>query len=375
MNNYDKSQFINWKRPYRLQVDTTTYCNAKCPQCSRTDPTQGARLSFRGQSLSAGNLPLMHVKMEDFQKAFNEKTLRDIGYIQFCPTFGDHMMHPMAFEMVEHVLSHSSNTKVEVVTNGSMRDEEWWWRFASLSYKYQSKSFKRLGVVFDVDGINQEMHARYRRNTDLEKILSHMKICSEFDKHMITRSQTILFEHNENYLKEIEALCKKNGSIRHSAVISDRFYGSYTNDKNEFYFYDEDDKKQVLKRVSENFRNKFREEGGRIQSGEYELQEKIVCGWSISNNLKIDFHGNVWPCCFFENSFLNNRKSFLRIPFIQEYFKYDHSVFKKPLYEILKTDWWKKLPETFNSNNPIHNCTWNCSNKHKLGQLRKRKEI
>ena len=157
MNNYDKSQFINWKRPYRLQVDTTTYCNAKCPQCSRTDPTQGARLSFRGQSLSAGNLPLMHVKMEDFQKAFNEKTLRDIGYIQFCPTFGDHMMHPMAFEMVEHVLSHSSNTKVEVVTNGSMRDEEWWWRFASLSYKYQSKSFKRLGVVFDVDGINQEM--------------------------------------------------------------------------------------------------------------------------------------------------------------------------------------------------------------------------
>ena len=382
MSNYDKSQFVGWKRPYRLQRDTTTYCNAKCPQCSRTNPSQGAGLSFRGKTLNnkgdtryTGDLPLINVKMEDFQRGFNKETLRDIGYIQFCPTWGDHMMHPMAHEMIEHVLSHSTNTQIEVVTNGSMRDEEWWWRFASLSYKYQNQSFKRLGVVFDVDGINQEMHARYRRNTDLEKVLSHMKICSEFNKHMITRSQTILFKHNENYLKDIEALCKKNGSVRHSAIVSDRFYGSWTNNKDEFYFYDEDDEKQVLKRVSESFRNKFREEGARVHGGEYELQEKIVCSWSITNKLNIDFHGNVWPCCFFGNSYSNNKNYFLRGPYIQEYFKYNNNIYEKSINEILKTDWWKKLPETFNSDNPIHNCVMNCSNKVKLGQLRKRKDF
>ena len=374
------SQFKPWRKPYKLQIDTTTYCNAKCPQCSRTNPSKGAFLSFRGKTLNnkgnkifTGDLPLMHVKMEDFQRAYTQKTLKDIGHIQFCPTWGDHMMHPMAHEMVEHVLSNSKDTTVEVITNGSMRDEEWWWNFASLSFKYKRTRFsqKRLGVIFDVDGIDQEMHSRYRRNTDLSKVLSHMKICSEFSSFLTVRSQSILFEHNENYLEEIKELCKKYGSTSHTSVVSDRFYGEFTNNKDEFTFYDENDERQVLKKVSKGFTDNFREkDGARLLTGETHLKEKIVCGWSLRNTLNVDFDGNVWPCCFFGNSYHNHNNFFMKEFMTQDYFKYNNNIFKNSLDKILKNDWWKKLPETFNSSSPVRNCVMNCTSIVREGQLR-----
>lgn len=387
MSDYDKSQFTPWRRPYKLQIDTTTYCNAKCPQCSRTNPSKGAFLSFRGKTLNnkgnrifTGDLPLMHVKMEDFQRAYTEKTLSDIGYIQFCPTWGDHMMHPMALEMVEHVLSHSNHTIVEVVTNGSMRDEEWWWNFASLSYKYKpsrhSMTRKRLGVIFDVDGVDQEMHSRYRRNTDLSKVLAHMKVCSEFSSYLNVKSQSILFEHNENYIEEIKELCKKHGSGTHTSVVSDRFVGAFTNNKDEFTFYDENDERQVLKKASRSFIDNFRKkDGARLLSGEARLKEKIICGWSLNNNLNIDFYGNVWPCCYFGNSHHNHNTFFMRQFMAQDYFKYNNNIFKNSLNEILKNDWWKKLPETFNSSSPVRDCVHNCTSADKEGQLRKYSDI
>ena len=46
----------------------------------------------------------------------------------------------------------------------------------------------------------------------------------------------------------------------------------------------------------------------------------------LANKLNIDFHGNVWPCCFFGNSYSNNKNYFLRGTYIQEYIKYNKNI-------------------------------------------------
>ena len=377
MLHFPKSnQYRAWRPPYNLQLDTTTYCNAKCPQCSRTDPSKGAKLGFRGKNKEHdGDLPLIHVSFEKFKKAFNEDTLKNFKTIQFCPTWGDHMMHPYAKEMFEHILSNSTNTYIQVDTNGSMRDEQWWWEVASLGLKYKgpfrSKIKKRLQIKFDIDGINQEMHSIYRRNTNLKKILSHMKVCSEFSDYIDLHSQTILFRHNENYLEDIKKLCYEHGSQLHTSVTSDRWHGKFTNiHHDEYYFYDENDNKQVLKKVSPEFYKKFNDKGGHIaRSGAKNLTNDVVCGWSLSNTLVVCFDGNVWPCCFYSNAHHNMGSVFLQHPFIKKYFSYNNNIYETPIEEILSNDWWKELPYTF-VNNPNKLCLSSCSNFTKDGQLR-----
>mgnify|MGYP007000042935 CR=1 len=80
--------------------------------------------------------------------------------------------------------------------------------------------------------------------TDLQKVLDHVKICSEFKDRVIVGTQTVLFKHNQEYLEEITNLCKKYGSEMHSSVISDRFQKNNT-----YTFYDENNVELSLHEV------------------------------------------------------------------------------------------------------------------------------
>ena len=90
----DSSRFKNWKKAYNIILDTTTYCNAKCPQCSRINSGKGAKLSFAGNYNK--ELPLIHTPFKKIKDAFTEKELSNYHRIQLCPTWGDHIMHPYA---------------------------------------------------------------------------------------------------------------------------------------------------------------------------------------------------------------------------------------------------------------------------------------
>lgn len=367
----DSTRFKFWRNPYNIVLDTTTYCNAKCPQCHRTNSSEGAKLSFQGKVTK--NLPLLHVPLEKIKKAFSPNVLKKCRNIQLCPTWGDHMMHKHASEIIEYFLSSVRNVTVTVNTNGSMRDEMYWWNMCAQALKYKSSwRERRLTIVFDVDGINQEMHSLYRRNTNLQKILNHMKVCSEFKDYVSIHTQTVLFRHNQEYLKEIEDLCKSYGSEMHTSVISDRFHDKQSEDKNTYHFYDESNKKLALHRVTDEWRNNFKEEGAHIsRSTISERTGKPTCGWSLTNSLNINFDGNVWPCCFFGNASIMNKEHFTKHhKFIEKYYNYNNNIYETDIEDILNNDWWKELPYVIESNNPVAQCTRQCAKNTRKGQLR-----
>ena len=178
----------------RVFLDISTYCNAACPQCHRTDPNGLGKASW---------LPLIQWDLETFKKAYNLDKSRVKYYsFNFCGTWGDPVMNKDLIEMVQYIID-NSNAIITIDTNGSIRDEEWWWRLGSIAGE-------RLVVYFAVDGINQKMHSHYRRNTDLKKILDNMESISYTLSK--PRVRTIVFKHNEEYLKQIEELVKARGA-------------------------------------------------------------------------------------------------------------------------------------------------------------------
>ncbi len=192
---------------YGLSVflDISTYCNAACPQCHRTDPNGLGKASW---------LPLIQWNLETFKKAYNlDKYKVRYRSFEFCGTWGDPVMNRELLSMVQYIIDNSS-ANISIDTNGSIRDEEWWWNLGAIGGR-------KLQVTFAVDGIDQKMHSHYRRNTDLKKVLANMESISQTLSK--PRVRTIVFKHNEDYLEQIEEMVRSYGASTIEFTPSDRW--------------------------------------------------------------------------------------------------------------------------------------------------------
>jgi MoaA/NifB/PqqE/SkfB family radical SAM enzyme len=374
----------------KVTMDVSTYCNAGCPQCTRTDPNGLGKIDW---------MPLVQWSSDQFKKAIKPEDFEYIGQISFVGSYGDCIMNKDIFEIVKYCIDHKCPVKIE--TNGSIRDEEWWWNFGVMGGEL-------LQVRFDVDGIDQEMHSKYRRFTSLQKVLNNMLTFSQTKAKAAT--QTVVFKHNQDYLKEIEELCLQYGSLWHTKVISDRFYNTKT-----FEFINENGEKEVLEEADRNIFQKpyivgaFQKVNQReIKSTEkiitqtikidkekketykkqVELDTSIKCRWAMPmNSLYVMHDGSVIPCCYvgwFHTRVYNpdpkydTKSKYKQTIMANSTFKhlidsYDNiSVFKHSIKEILQSEWYSKtLPESLSSDNPMPMCVMNCSNRvRKEHQLR-----
>lgn len=201
------------KEELKIWLDLSTYCNAACPQCHRTDVRTANKIDW---------LPLVQWSAGEFKKAFSPKTMEHIKKFQICGTWGDPMMNKDIYEITEYIIS-ESKSKIIFNTNGSMRDPIWWWQLGFLVKN-------RATTYFCIDGINQEMHERYRQKTNLELVLENMQAYSEFSR---AAAYTVVFKHNEDHVKDIHKLAKKYGAVDHIFTPTDRGHHHNT-----FKYYD-----------------------------------------------------------------------------------------------------------------------------------------
>ena len=136
--------------------------------------------------------------------------------------------------MCDYIIN-ESQCNIEITTNGSIREEKDYWELGVLCHE-------RLRMWFDIDGIDQKMHSHYRRGTKLKQVLNNMKTLSY--TRSIPQAQTIIFKHNENYVKEIEKLAMDYGALIWRGIKSDRF----SSDSNTFNFIDEIGNNQILEK-------------------------------------------------------------------------------------------------------------------------------
>lgn len=292
----------------RLSVilEVSTYCNAKCPQCDRTD------INGLGVSKKFRFTPDLNMSLENFKRYFTPEVLSRLMNIHFSGSFGDPLMNPHILSMVEYVIKTDDRCTVSINTNGSLRNEDFWWSLGSVGKK-------RLTVIFDVDGITQEMHEKYRRATSLKKVLQNMDTLSLTPAKV--KTFTVLFKHNQDYKDEIEKLCREHGSTECDILQSNRFKEGPV-----FSFVNEKGEKETLEQVTN---NKLRVEdlnrpARRVRDYRFRPQTtqiiqfikkpeskavpqktvrkvpEISCYFLNNKNLHIDVNGIVYPCCHWE---------------------------------------------------------------------------
>ena len=126
----------------------------------------------------------------------------NIKTFHFSGKFGDPGMCKDLKEIVEYIINSNDTSTISINTNGSMRDEDFWFSLGLLGKE-------RIHIIFDVDGIDQKMHEFYRRGTNLKKVLSNLEAtCQTLAKVSVL---TVMFKHNENYIEDIQNMCRKLG--------------------------------------------------------------------------------------------------------------------------------------------------------------------
>ena len=100
----------------KIEVESTTYCNAGCPHCSRHKPNT---------SILEDNMQMDHLKPELIYKLkddFGDQTpLMDIWYVG---NLGDSLMHPQMEDLWEFTGKNFRYTEME--TNGGARKVDFW---------------------------------------------------------------------------------------------------------------------------------------------------------------------------------------------------------------------------------------------------------
>lgn len=307
----------------RLIVEATTYCNAKCPQCIRTNRN----------GLDKNEFDLNSWSVEDFISYFNIEDLNHIHNIHFSGTYGDPGMCKDIYEIIQYIFESSKTTNVSLNTNGSMRDEDWWFKLGCLDKD-------RISVVFDIDGINQEMHEKYRRNTDLEKVLNNME--SYAYSGAKTKILTIIFKHNEEYYDDIVAMAKSRGATEYTVVQSNRFKNGPTWD----FINDVGDIETLEQSVLQRFKPNPTALSRRVRDYRTDYlvndYDYITCVKAEAGSLQILNDTTVYPCCYLGTYNEKNPSGVWK-----EFLDSELTLKKKTLKEIVNHSWYTET--LFNS--------------------------
>ena len=217
----------NLKEKLVAWIDLSTYCNAGCPQCHRTDPNGLGKVGW---------LPLIRWDLKQFKNAYPPKVMNMIERFEICGTWGDPIMTKDIFEICKYIID-NSDCWIQLNTNGGFRDDDFWWELGLIGRD-------RMQVIFDVEGINQEMHSHYRRKVDFEKLKLNIQSFTAAGGNAF--AHVIVFKHNEDYIEDILEMCYNElGMTDHLVQPSNRF----NKDPIEEYI-DEDGKQFQLEETS-----------------------------------------------------------------------------------------------------------------------------
>jgi MoaA/NifB/PqqE/SkfB family radical SAM enzyme len=257
-----------------LELEISSHCNARCPQCSRYDMQGSVRK----------DLDIKHLE-KNFLFDLPIARMSNLKSIQLCGNFGDPLMHPE----LDEIINFFKKQNISIFTNASLRNLAWW---ESLGKK------ENITVTFCIDGI-EATHELYRRNTSYEKIIKNAK--SFINSGGNAQWQFIVFKHNEHQIQEAKALANNIGFKKIFFKYSDRFDTDNTwkvFEKNKHIYNLEKSTKQITLREKNNtpigekwWLNFFKSR----------KQETIKCIYSEKKKIYIHSDGTIFPCCHIGN--------------------------------------------------------------------------
>ena len=184
-----------------LHLETTTRCNAACPQCARTDPRAGL---VAQHDLSLGQV----------QKMFDVEFIQQLDKIFACGNFGDPAVSGDTMQIFEWAKLANPGIVLGMNTNGGVRDSRWWQRMG------QMLSGPLDYVVFAIDGLADTNHI-YRQRVNFDHVMQSAQAFIQAGGH--AHWDMLIFEHNQHQVDQCRQLARDMGFTRFRTKVSSRF--------------------------------------------------------------------------------------------------------------------------------------------------------
>lgn len=271
-----------------IHLEVTSKCQAKCPMCPRR---------VHGGPLLDG-LDLQDISLGEFVNWFPRDFVRQLKFLNMCGNLGDPIVAKDTLEIFQYLRETNPHISLQMHTNGSARDKEWWQSLASLNVR----------VVFGIDGL-ADTHSLYRVGTDWNKIIENAKnfIVSGGD----ARWDMLVFEHNEHQVEECDKLANDLGfnlfTQKHTTRFKDGKFDVLDEDYNITHtLYPS---KKSLEMIAP------------AKAAQQEILPTITCKAKQDNQIYVSANGNVSPCCWLDLEWLPQHSA-SRIDYMTKIKKY-----------------------------------------------------
>lgn len=159
-----------------IEIDLTGTCNLMCPLCTRN--------YVHAKHMIQKNIRPLSEIINQLDQFINLKRFFIAGAISE-PT-----LYPDFFNFIKYL--NSRNIYFELFTNGDAHDDNWW--------KYLGNIVpSQCMVCFTICGSTQAIHSKYRRGSNLNRILEHAA-AYRLNNKKTDWIQHILFEYNKQDL-------------------------------------------------------------------------------------------------------------------------------------------------------------------------------
>lgn len=191
----------------KLNLEITSHCNIRCPQCSRTHP-MGHLTDW---------LELKHWNVDTILPNLEIEKLVNLRNVKIEGDNGDAFMHPKLLQILEYIMAAPSRPAIKMLTNGSIRSPRWW---RDLGKRYAG----RLQVQFSIDGL-EDTNPLYRVDVNHERVLNNVRAFVQGGG--IATQRCIIFKHNQHQISEITEQAQSLGmkSLIFMANDHTRFQG------------------------------------------------------------------------------------------------------------------------------------------------------
>ncbi len=318
-----------------LEIDVSSFCNAACPSCRRTQHRE--------------DLSLMHFDLNVWKRLwlFDLKNIT-IKKLVLNGNWGDPMMHKDFVEMLKYPIMHNPDIQISIDSNGGYRTEKFWSNLAEVLNDYNRPVIVRFGI----DGTTNYSNNIYRVDVLYDTVIRNAR--AFINAGGFAQWNMTVFDHNYHQVRDALHLAADYNfiSFRSRKSYSRKIFDKDDNVRATTYCYENKNHK-IKKLVYNNFddiesRLNFNEDIFtmiRLPQADRELKnvklyiEPLLldhkCVWFRERRLQIDPYMNVWPCCHISGELMDNDSN-------KEHFKLD-------IFE----DSWKKYE--YKCNNLKHN--------------------
>lgn len=171
-----------------IEIENSTICNARCPQCLREE------LTYEGITYEETFLPTNF-----FNEMIPDAVYKNLKRIHFAGTLGDPCAAPNFLEVIRVIKNKNNNINITISTNGGLKSAGWWGDLAEILSPSDM-------VMFAIDGLEDTNHI-YRVNVNWKNLIKNAQ--SFISKGGTAGWQFIVFKHNQHQTQEAREFAKK----------------------------------------------------------------------------------------------------------------------------------------------------------------------